>query len=93
MRDDIKVLFIQNNYLTSFKFMNSQPNLEAINIANNCICSCYGLETQPKLQSINIEGNPISNHPNFRYMILMCAGLSVRKINKDRLCGFYYYLG
>lgn len=83
IRDDLKVLYLHNNYLVSFKYLLSQPALESFSIANNCIASFFALEYQPKLQHLIAEGNPICKHPHYRVMALMTAGLHLKKIDNE----------
>jgi len=83
VREDLKVLYLQNNYLISFKYLKQQPSLEILVVSNNCIASFYGMEFQPKLQHVVLEGNPIAKHPHYRVMCLMCAGIHIKKIDNQ----------
>ena len=58
-------------------------HLEFIHATDNCIASFYCMEQQPKLKNIDLSGNPISKHPHYRLMCIMCAGTQLKMIDNE----------
>ena len=81
VRPDLVELYLQGNYLTSFRHLHAQPNLKEMHVENNSITSFLGAVPMPRLERVWLTGNPICQNPSYRLMCLMAFGTSLRKVN------------
>lgn len=58
---NLKILSIQSNRLTSITGLSSLPNLEELHISHNALTSTSGLQSNTNLRVIDITGNPIEH--------------------------------
>jgi Leucine-rich repeat (LRR) protein len=89
----LQELYLQNNLLTSFEYLDVQPRLKEIRVQNNHIVSFKGFLPQPRLevfkrrvcllkamQSVWLEGNPITQHHLYPLMVYILQQTSSSSI-------------
>ena len=77
----LQYLYIQNNYLTNLEYLRVQTALKELHAESNQITSVEGLMAQPKLSAIVLKDNPICKEKEYRLMVLLACGSSLRRLD------------
>eukprot|EP00466_Bigelowiella_natans_P020945 jgi/Bigna1/71869/fgenesh1_pg.17_\ len=94
LRDEVRALYLGNNFLTRLKGLLQFPNLRVASLANNLIEDVEHVRevgSHSNLESLYLDGNPIAELPNYKIQLLaaiphlrMLDGRSVARNDRAR---------
>lgn len=70
--DEVKILFLSNNYITSVDMIDQFRNLETVSLANNMICyfeNISALQYLPSLKKLSLTGNGLTKLPYYEEFV------------------------
>jgi hypothetical protein len=79
--EGMHTLFLQDNFLSSFDHLGTQPGVKELTLDRNCIYDFLGAERLPKLRSLSLEQNPVADWDLFPVMACLAFNPQLLKVN------------
>lgn len=80
---EVTTVFLQQNFLTSFKGWEHMPKLVELHAGDNLIENFMGIAPSSTIETLVLSGNPIAQRRHYRLMAVVAFGKNLRTIDHE----------